>query len=946
MAVLSLGFANCARADLSAGLVSFWPLDEIDGNTTPDYASSNVVNIVGSVAVVPSDVPTTVPGLFTNAFSFPSTLSYFTTSGTGVTPTGLPIFKSSGGYTVSMWVKAAPQTARYLYTEGGNGGNQIFLIQTGNSAGSNNKLDMFVRNDAGSAQLNHVVSTTVVFDGTWHHIAWEDNHGTCALYVDGKLDGTTFHYTPTGNYTLNVTTVGALIRNTVSTNTFTGSIDNVAVWNRILSQAEVQDFMSNSIPLSSAQSKPVVLSVSPSITNSLGDYPSTLTVNVVGANPISYQWYSNGVPLLDQTSNSLILAPLTEPGTNDFTVVTTNPLGAITNDIVDVILPDPSNNITSGLISYWPLDTIASATVVSSPDLYSRNDLVLFGTNGNYPTLVPGEYSDALTFDTNQLEYAVSAGGVPAFLSSNYTISFWVNGMPQTQARAFSESSTNNGTPLFSIATSTSEFLPYASIFIRNDAGTTLLNNVNSGSFVFDGTWHHLVWVDQNGTALLYVDGTLDPVSFSYKRTGTFSLNTTTIGGILRGAAPDHLFSGTMDEVAIWNRRLTYSEIQALQTETLPPSSSLVAPSIVSYTVQPPDPTNNLFVGDNITLTVLANGTGPLSYQWYKNGLSINPGINPSAVSNVLLITDAQSSDSGAYTVVVTNGDPVIPGGGAVTSSVVQLTVQTFTPVTSGVALQVDVDVAGSPNTQSGYQMYNTSLAGTPFTNGIRMTISGVGAPLADRARTSSPFVTNGPGLTQAQIYNDFIFANSTNVGSGVHISLSHLAPNTPYGVTIWSFDPNSGGNRISSWTELSSGTPVAINANYTFNGNVSPVADFDDTVKGVVTSSPSGTLEIQGVTVSAPGSFGTFVNGLRLVANPGPTINITRSGIVADGNFQIVLQDQYSNEPVSFQASSDLTPGSWKPVLNTIILTNVGTSVVAEIPVTTNRQFFRAVGH
>src|ERR1051325_2968186 len=70
--------------------------------------------------------------------------------------------------------------------------------------------------------------------------------------------------------------------------------------------------------------------------------------------------------------------------------------------------------------------------------------------------------------------------------------------------------------------------------------------------------------------------------------------------------------------------------------------------------------------GNNITISVTANGTAPFTYQWSKNG---------SPVSGKTLatydITNAQSSDAGTYSVVVTNS------AGATTSDSAILTFAT-----------------------------------------------------------------------------------------------------------------------------------------------------------------------------------------------------------------------------------------------------------------------------
>ncbi len=56
-------------------------------------------------------------------------------------------------------------------------------------------------------------------------------------------------------------------------------------------------------------------------------------------------------------------------------------------------------------------------------------------------------------------------------------------------------------------------------------------------------------------------------------------------------------------------------------------------------------------VGSNVTFSVTAAGTGPLSYQWRKNGIPL-----AGAQASTLTITSAQPGDSGLYDVVVSDG--------------------------------------------------------------------------------------------------------------------------------------------------------------------------------------------------------------------------------------------------------------------------------------------------
>ena len=145
-----------------------------------------------------------------------------------------------------------------------------------------------------------------------------------------------------------------------------------------------------------------------------------------------------------------------------------------------------------------------------------------------------------------------------------YSIAMWVKGGPQNDMRVFSEGSTTSDTPLVNLGTQDSgQFASY----IRPETGTTS-NHPLSQAKPFDDTWHHIAWVDDNGTATLYVDGLLDAGDFNYTR-GTMALDTTSIGGILR-ADPSHWFTGQIDEVRIYSRTLSAGEVLGLAGKTQP----------------------------------------------------------------------------------------------------------------------------------------------------------------------------------------------------------------------------------------------------------------------------------------------------------------------------------------------------------------------------------------
>jgi hypothetical protein len=401
-----------------------------------------------------------------------------------------------------------------------------------------------------------------------------------------------------------------------------------------------------------------------------------------------------------------------------------------------------------------------------------------------------------------------------------------------------------------------------------------------------------------------------------------------------------------MDDVAWWNRALSYTEVQALQSGAVPAPTVIVPPAIGTQPASLP----NAYVGDTGTFTVvLSAGTAPLSYQWYYTNNSqtaaINTSLNPSAATASLILTNVQLTNAGNYFVIVTNGAAPgsgLIGGGAATSAPALLVVHTYTPSSTNInttILQLEFNAVSTPaNVQPGFQSMTLASRSVVFNNATKVTVSDLnGAILADRDRNSAGIVTNNPpALTTALLYNSFIFDDITVLGSGIDILIQHLAPNTTYGINLWSYDEASGGGRVSDWLEVISNTTIY--SSYTFDGNSHPTADWQHTLGALLTSDPSGQLDIQATQNGLSSSFGVFLNALTVTANPVPVI---KSAVVGtDGNLVITAQAQYSGQTLYFQESPDLT--NWQDATDGVNATQNGPMVTSEFPFSADKMFYR----
>src|SRR5262249_51122872 len=134
---------------------------------------------------------------------------------------------------------------------------------------------------------------------------------------------------------------------------------------------------------------------------------------------------------------------------------------------------------------------------------------------------------------------------------------------------------------------------------------------MESATAVSTGVWYHVAAARGSNFTQLYVNGVLERqtnVAFAQDY-GTLPLFFGTSGQSFW----DHKFRGTLDEVSLYNRALSATEIQAIYA-----ASNSGKCKSVEITTQPQS--QALGTGANAQFTVAATGLAPLAYQWRFNG--------------------------------------------------------------------------------------------------------------------------------------------------------------------------------------------------------------------------------------------------------------------------------------------------------------------------------------
>ena len=201
---------------------AYWKFDETSGTAAADSSGNgNNGTLTGT--------PNWVPGIVGGALNFSS--SNFVT----VNNSALGNFDSSD-FSVAFWIKTMANNCQLIGNRYAQGNAAFWTVKLSNPG----TIDLEIDQDGVGTNYNNTgTATKAVNDGAWHHVAVLRSAATLSVYVDGVLDVTT-----TGPGTANVSNGGATL---IGANIydgeqqhFAGTLDEVRIFTRVLTQAEIQ----------------------------------------------------------------------------------------------------------------------------------------------------------------------------------------------------------------------------------------------------------------------------------------------------------------------------------------------------------------------------------------------------------------------------------------------------------------------------------------------------------------------------------------------------------------------------------------------------------------------------------------------------------------------------------------------------------------------------------
>jgi hypothetical protein len=559
------------------------------------------------------------------------------------------------------------------WPDGANGGgpaSSTGIIKADPEAGSNNWVFFAVAYDPNLAQGN-----LKYYFGSVGSLAGPDTaHDYKGLNIglSGEMPAT--GPLSVGNFG---NTVGARNDTGGGSRVFRGLVDDLRVYAETLDLAGIQEAQLNG----ALPPVPVTITKQPASATVFADQAATFSVQVNGAAPFTYQWQRGTVDIAGETSNSYTL-PSAASGDNaaTFRVRVSNPVtpaGIFSDPATLTVLPESGHKISLSFSD-------GGTTVTNLGNLGGTGVYLVNGTypaaSGNIPTgaFAPGNNISSVDFGSIaagqggravDLAGGISGSGVGPMKA--FTLTGWLNcrnlqvgpgGNRVLCAHAFGADpgfdlvQNDDGTLQLGV----NSWADWPAAGPRSSAQKVTADPAAGGNnwvffaVTYDGTLgsDNLNYYFGSPSQAAALDVAATYAQGVFTSSGAFTVgNLNPADGARNATGGDsRCFRGLIDEVQVFNKALSLSEVQAVQ----------VAPAyrpvtVESVSIQQSPQSLTVFEGQDVTFVVSASGTPPLSYQWWIRHAGTDTVIQGANTPSYSLSQATLSNSADEFWVVTAN---------------------------------------------------------------------------------------------------------------------------------------------------------------------------------------------------------------------------------------------------------------------------------------------------
>ncbi|MBT4165829.1 LamG domain-containing protein, partial [archaeon] len=457
-----------------------------------------------------------------------------------------------------------------IFSKNYNAGADVVFWYNVNADGSGDHTYSFHVGDADTANHRINGNNDIAVANTWQFVCGVMNGGSRYLYLDGKLDNS--------GSGASVTTVPSntdLVRiggwNETANFDLDGSIDELRIWNRSLSASEINQLYMSNLQKFDSENWLLYVNQSKNATAGLDDGDYTYFASAKDGSENEN---------ITEVRNLVIgvAADTTAPGINftDESVLngtsTANSSVEINVSIVELDLDEVKYNwAPNGVQGNGTNFTLFNDSLVLMMNFDNVSNLgensthvvdVSGGGNGNGTVVdaiwnATGKYGGGFEFDGDSGRIDVDES-IDDGLTDAITVSSWIKYNFSTQ-----------NVPIVGTQGSQDGFVIRADLSVEGKLEWQIHNgsyiNAVSSSTYNDDNWHHVVGTYNGSNIYLYVDGVEvgndDASGDISKVTSYFTIGDYDVVG--------NVWNGSIDEVRIWNRSLSASEISQLYMSNL-----------------------------------------------------------------------------------------------------------------------------------------------------------------------------------------------------------------------------------------------------------------------------------------------------------------------------------------------------------------------------------------